>query len=136
MTRIVDTNVILRYLLNDEPRLSRLAGDFFEKVMSGEEKAIVPECVIAECVYVLTKYYKVPREKTSEILGGLLHYKGFVNDVQDCLLEALSLFSESSFAIVDCIVYARSRRAGCALMSFDEKLKKYAGKDRVRAEPD
>ena len=45
----------------------------------GGEAAVIPESVLAECVYVLLKVYKIDRQIISEKLRGLFAYKGIVN---------------------------------------------------------
>ncbi len=106
--RLPDTNVILRYLLADEPQYHEKAARFFEKVRTGAEKAVILESVLVECVYVLTKFYKVPKEEAAGKLRDLMHYKGIANADRAELAEALSLFSRKpSLGIVDCILSAK-----------------------------
>ena len=69
-----DTNVIVPYLVNDDPELYKKAKSFFDDVKNGSNNAVFFKNVIAECVYVLTKIYKVPRDKTAESLIDILHY--------------------------------------------------------------
>lgn len=52
-TLVLDTNVILRYLLNDHPQQFQMAEAIMAKVISGEVTAYILDCVLAECVYVL-----------------------------------------------------------------------------------
>jgi predicted nucleic-acid-binding protein len=124
MITLPDTNVILRYLLSDVPNQHQDAVEFFEKVRTGKEKAFILESVLVECVYVLFKYYKAPKKEISDKLSALLHYRGIVNkDAADCI-TALSLFEKKNIDIVDCLLYAKSRKDNYRLFSFDEKLKK------------
>lgn len=121
--RLPDTNTILRYLIGDEPRLYEKAAKIFEKVRVGEEKALILESVLVECVYVLTKYYKVPKKETSAKLKELMHYKGVTNGDRDELIEALNIYAEkSSLDIVDCILCAKARKPDMSLFTFDEAL--------------
>lgn len=121
--KLPDTNTILRYLLCDEPHFYEKAARFFEKVRGGAEKAVILESVLVECVYVLTKFYKVPKKEASAKLKALLHYKGVVNDDREELSEALATFAEkASLDIVDCILCAKSRKPNVTLFSFDEAL--------------
>ncbi len=53
--------------------------DLFEKVRSGAAKALILESVLVECVYVLVKFYKVPRGEAAGKLEAILGYKGIVN---------------------------------------------------------
>lgn len=49
-----------------------------------------------ECVYVLTKFYKVPKKDASAKLYELLRYRGVMNDDRDELVEALTTFADKS----------------------------------------
>jgi predicted nucleic-acid-binding protein len=117
-----DTNIIIRYLVNDNAILHAKAKAFFDKVKNGNEKAVILESVIAECIYVLTKIYKVPRQKAADSLVDILHYKGIANDDQKELIRALILFSERDIDIVDCILIAKALNSGDCLFSFDEEI--------------
>ena len=119
-----DTNIIIRYLTRDVESLFIKAKDFFDKVKDGNAKAIVLESVIAESIYVLTKIYKVPKNKAAQSLIDILRYKGIANDDQKELILALSLFSERNIDIVDCILCVKAAGPGTALVSFDSELNK------------
>jgi len=119
-----DTNTIVRYLVADDPTLHRKAKDFFDKVKHSEIKAVILESVVAECIYVLTKIYKVPKDRAAGSLIDLLRYKGITNDDQQELIKALALFSAQNLDIVDCILYAKATSAGDHLFTFDTDLQK------------
>jgi predicted nucleic acid-binding protein len=119
-----DTNTIVRYLVADDPALHAKAKEFFDKVKHGGSKAVILESVLSECIYVLTKIYRVPRDKAAGSLIDLLHYKGIANDDRQELIGALSLFSEQAFDIVDCILFAKATAAGDQLYTFDADLNK------------
>ena len=121
-----DTNAIIRYLVNDNPSLYVKAKEFFDKVKAGSLKAVVLESVVAECVYVLTKIYLVPRDKAAGSLIDVLRYKGIVNIDRQELIRALSLFAEKNLDIVDCILYAKAAAGGNELFTFDAALNKLA----------
>lgn len=121
-----DTNTIIRYLIKDDFALYTKAKDFFDKVKNGSEKAVILESVTAECIYVLTKIYQVPKDKASNSLIGILHYKGIANDDREELIRALTLFSEKNIDIVDCILCAKAAGSNDSLFSFDEELNKVA----------
>ena len=119
-----DTNFILRYLLRDNEVHFSAANDFFEKVRTGKQSAIISESVLVESLYVLTKYYAVSRQDSAKSLSGLFHYKGVINSDKDSLLKGLELFSSTSLDPVDCILAARSAVDGVTVMTFDKSLKK------------
>jgi predicted nucleic-acid-binding protein len=55
--KIVDTNIVVRYVLNDHPDLSSRAAEILE-----HQQVLLPAEVICEVVYVLQKVYHVTRE--------------------------------------------------------------------------
>lgn len=124
--RLPDTNTVLRYLLNDDVRLSKTAGNFFEKVKDGEEKIVILESVIPECVYVLVKIYGVPKNEAAESLIKLLSYKGVMNSDKKELIDALNLFAKKNLDIVDCILCEKSKSQKMPLFTFDKALKKHS----------
>jgi len=121
--KLIDANVILRYLLRDDEILFRKAASLLEKVKLGEETVIIPESVLAETVYVLQKVYKIGKEIIAEKLRALFAYKGVVNSDKKDLVDSIILFGQSHLSIVDCIVCSKSINQGFTLLTFDDDLK-------------
>ena len=119
---IPDTNVILRYLLNDHQEHFRHANDFFDKVFSGEQPALILESVVAECLYVLLKAYSVPKEDAAHSLIELLRYKGIVNKEKQELISALNLFEKTGLDFVDCVVLAKAGASKFEVFTFDKQM--------------
>lgn len=127
-----DTNAIIEYLMKDDEPFYKKAKEFLDNVKNGNTKAVIIESVIAECIYVLTKVYKVPRSKAAESLIDILHYKGIANNDRKELINALTLFSENNIDIVDCILCIKSAGDEVCLFSFDDQLNKIS---ELRANP-
>jgi predicted nucleic-acid-binding protein len=123
--KLVDANVILRYLLRDNEVLFKKASLLLEKVKVGEEAVVIPESVLAECVYVLLRIYKVERQIVSEKLQGLFSYKGVVNQDKKEMIYAITLFGQTQLSIVDCILCARATVDRVELFTFDDELRKF-----------
>ena len=121
---VIDTNVILRYLLADHPEQFEKVRAFMEEVKTGTRRVLIPESVLAECVYVLLKVYEVPREEIAEKLIGILRYRGVVNSDREVLIRALTLFGSKSVDIVDAIVSAIGSGERLQVFSFDRDLEK------------
>ena len=119
-----DTNFILRYLLRDNEAHFVEAAEYFEKVRVGKESAVIVESVLVECLYVLTKYYKVPRAEATKSLHGILLYKGVINHNREVLTRALSLFAETTLDPVDCLLVAMMAIDGNTVKTFDQDLLK------------
>lgn len=116
MKKLIDANVILRYLLGDHPQMSEEAKRIIE-----DGAFTLPE-VLAEVVYVLKGVYKVERTEIAKTLIDFLDEISIEN--QEAVCEALSLFSETSLDFVDCVLIARHRILGDEVVSFDKKLNK------------
>jgi len=86
---ILDANAILRYIIDD----IREQADAVEEILQNEEVLILPE-VMAEVIYVMTKYYNYPRDKVSEYIESFL-------DDADCnsenLINAVKSFKNENF---------------------------------------
>ena len=114
MKKLIDANVILRYLLGDHPEYSKKAKEVIE-----EGAYTLPE-VIAEVVYVLKGVYKVGRDEISNTLIDFMDEVAIDN--QEVIILALSLYSETTLDFVDCILIACHRIIGVEVISFDKKL--------------
>jgi predicted nucleic-acid-binding protein len=121
--KLIDANVVLRYLLQDDDALFKKASTLLERIKVGEEAAIIPESVLAECVYVLLKVYKIDRQIISEKLRGLFAYKGIVNPDKKDLVDSIILFGQTQLSIVDCVACSKAINSGMSLFTFDDDLR-------------
>jgi predicted nucleic-acid-binding protein len=126
-----DTNVVLRYLLADNPEQFESARELFEAVRTGERQALLTEGVMVECVYVLTKFYKVPKTEAVDSLVGILQYKGVANQDREVLVSGLRLFAGNNLDLVDCLLLARASDGEMEIFSFDQALLKQVQKRRL-----
>ena len=120
---LIDTNVVLRYLLGDHPEFSPKAEAFMFDVSQGVKKVAILDVVIVECIYVMEKYYKIPKTEIVEKLSGILNFSGIANPNRSEILEALLKYETSKIDIVDCILAARSSPEK-VVISFDKDMKK------------
>ena len=115
---LIDTNLILRYLLNDHKRFSPKAKTFMQDVAEGLKKAELLSIVVVECVYVMEKFYEIPKNEIVDKLGRILNIKGIINPDKSAILEALLNYEKSTADIVDCILAAKSSPQR-VVVSFD-----------------
>jgi predicted nucleic acid-binding protein len=129
--KIIDANVLLRYLLRDDEELFKKSFALLENVKVGKEVVEISESILAECVYALLKLYKVDRGVITEKLNELLSYKGIANSDRADLVDALKIFGQTQLSIVDSILCAKAVNRNMALFTFDEDLAKiYKKKSR------
>ena len=120
---LIDTNVILRYLLGDHAEFSPKAESFMLDVSEGTKKAEIMDAVIVECIYVMEKYYRIPKSEIVGKLSGILNFSGIVNPGKSEILEALLKYAELNIDIVDCILATYSSNSKIVI-SFDKDLEK------------
>lgn len=120
--KIIDTNLIVSYLVNDEPNLYKKARDFFDLVKLGKIKAVLEQTIFTETVSILAELYEVPRNKICNTLTGLLEYKGIYNFEKETLLEALILYAQTNLSIANCIIVAKAKLQNIEIETFDQKL--------------
>ena len=68
----LDTNVIVRYLVQDDPEQSKIANHIFEQQLSQENKGVISPVVFCEVVWVLKRAYKQQKPKLLEVVRMLL----------------------------------------------------------------
>jgi predicted nucleic-acid-binding protein len=122
-TYLIDTNVILRFLLGDHDVFSKKSKTFMNDVESSLKKAEIHATVIVECIYVMEKYYKIPRAEIVDTLCGILTFSGIVNHDKKELITALIEYGNSNIDIVDCVLAAFSTPEK-VIVSFDRDFKK------------
>ncbi|NRA73740.1 MAG: PIN domain-containing protein [Rickettsiales bacterium] len=131
---VIDTNVIIRYLLGNDKELFKKARYFFDLLKMGKAKAYLEQTVFTEVIFVLSKVYNVPKEEISRTLSNLLMLKGILNEERDILLESLQIYKNTNLHIVDCIIAAKCRTHNIKPITFDEELKKVTTKQNLKEE--
>ena len=119
--RLIDANILLRYLLNDNMQQKVLAD---EAIQNGSCTTIE---VIAEVVHVLLRVYKVSRSEISMAIHHILLDVKVEN--LKSLRYAMGLFNQTSLDFVDCLLVAYHKVLGVDILSFDKKLNSALEKD-------
>ncbi len=112
--KLIDANVILRYLLNDHEEMSTTAREAIEL------GACTTVEVLAEVVYVLKGVYKAERSEIAEWLSAFLDE--IVMENKQAIYYALRVYGETSLDFVDCVLIGYNRILGREILSFDKKL--------------
>lgn len=114
---MLDTNIILRYLLDDNEEMSGKAAEYIE---SGNAVVIVE--VIAEVIYVLKGVYSVDRQEIADTVVNFLQIVECSD--MDVLMCAVRTFGKENLDFVDCVLYAYQKVREMQIATFDKKLLK------------
>jgi predicted nucleic-acid-binding protein len=124
-TSVVDANAIVSLLLGRERAHSRQTQEFFEPEREATALAYIPDAVVAECVYVLSRIYKVTRADIAAKLLGLLDYRGVITE-SPAVRHALTLYRDRNADFVDALVAATAAERKWRVFSFDRDLERLA----------
>jgi predicted nucleic-acid-binding protein len=117
---LLDTNVILRYLIGDDaPRAARALA-LMERVEQHAESVVLTEEVLTESVWTLESFYKVPRIEIAQRLTAFLSMRGVQASSKDVFSQALQFFAASRVDFVDCLLAARGKHKNIPVYTFDE----------------
>lgn len=121
-TLLLDTNIIIRFFLNDHPKLSAQAKKLFLKAEKGLLKLYLDEVVLAEVIWTLASFYKINKGEIVNRLKKLLVQDWITNPRKKLLLEALFLYEKSNLDYIDCWIFTLNRFLKVTLGTFDKKL--------------
>lgn len=117
----LDTNVIVRYLVQDDPRQGRLADKIIERELSADCKGLIASIVLCEVVWVLKRAYRQPREKIAEVIRMILETDVFEVENRECAWRAYYDYDEGTADFSDCYIAEINKAKGAeATVSFDE----------------
>ena len=131
--RLVDTNLIVRHLVQDDEKQARAAARLFEACDRGDLVIVVLPVVLAECVFVLESFYQRARAEIASALRVLISSPGVEISEAAMHADALERYSRSGVHFVDCLIAARASREGISVATFDQDFRKFAD---VRVETD
>lgn len=123
----IDTNVLVRYIMQDDPKQSPLADRFIES-LSAESPGFIPLVALVEVAWVLTAAYDVSRSELVKALEGILRTKELITEDADLVWRALHAFKAATADFADCLIASSATSAGCSkIVTFDRAAAKNGG---------
>ena len=128
----LDTNVLVRYIMQDDPRQSAKATMLIES-LDVDRPGFLGLVSVVELYWVLTSCYELSDEQAKQALDVLLRTKQIVVERADQVLRALRVFETGKADFADCLIERTAAAAGCEqTMTFDVRAARYAGMTLVR----
>ena len=123
----LDTNVLVRYIMQDDARQAALATRLIES-LTADAPGFVPLVSVVELAWVLDSAYGLDRAQLVEAFEGLLRTKELVVDRAETVWKALRVFQGGNADFADCLIERSATAAGCQrTMSFDRGAVKGCG---------
>lgn len=124
----LDTNVLVRFLVEDDPEQSRLAGDLIDAASARGRSMFIADIVMCETVWVLSAAYGFRRVEIADVLDRLLRARSMVFESSDRLASALGSYRKGQGDFADYLIQRQAHAHGAeALVTFDKALLKHAG---------
>ena len=118
----LDTNVLVRYLTQDDPVQSAQANAFVERQLSSAEPGIIGHVVLSEVGSVLSRAYGHTREQVADALGALLTCREFQVESPDLGILALQDYQHGAADFSDYLLGRAHQRLGARYTAtFDRK---------------
>ena len=100
-TTFVDTNIFLRYLTKDDPSTYEKCREMFKRAMKGEIAIITSGMVIAELVWTLLSFYRVPKAEVIEKVSVIVGTKNLTIPERHIVADALVLYARKHIDFID-----------------------------------
>lgn len=123
MTELVDTNVILRFLVGDDEKQHKLAIQFFKDAENGKRTLVIKPIVIAESCFVLESFYKHSRDTIASTFETFLAQKWLKIAERKTLLGLWNHYRQNMH-FVDSYLLASAQDTDASLLTFDKELQK------------
>ena len=128
----LDTNVLVRYIMQDDPKQSAKATALIEQ-LSPDNPGFIALVSVVELYWVLTSSYGLTAQQVKQALVVLLRAKQIIVDRADQVLRALRVFDDGKADFADCLIERTAAAAGCEqTMTFDVGAAKHAGMTLIR----
>jgi predicted nucleic-acid-binding protein len=125
--RAVDTNVLVRLIVGDDPIQAASAESFVE------EGAWVSVLTLADATWKLSRFYDLSAKDLAKAIKMLLNHRGLTLQDPETVAAALELFrAKPALGFLDCLILELARKAGhLPLGTFDRNLARIEGAQKL-----
>ena len=121
----LDTNVIVRYIAQDDPVQSAAATRIFEDIISDKNHGFITSIALCETLWVLSRAYGQPREKLVEVIEALLKADNLELEHRDLVWNAKEDFRNGNADFSDYLIARIGKVQGASTtLSFDRNALK------------
>lgn len=121
----IDTNVLVRYIVQDDVKQSREATYFIEKECSVESPLFINGIVLCELVWVLESAYDYPRKNIAEVIEQILKTRQFHIHDPEILWQSVSGYKNNGADFADNYIAHLNKYHGCeSTVTFDKRAAK------------
>jgi len=124
----LDTNIIVRYLVQDDPVQSPMATDLIERRLTEADCGFISLVAMVELVWVLERSYRFAAKDIAAAVERLLQADVLVIEAEQQVFRAMLALREGRGTFADALIGALNERAGCSqTLTFDRKAMRLKG---------
>ena len=124
----VDTNVLIRLLVGDDPKQLAQAEALLQDARERGIPCFIADPVLCEIEWVLESCYNASRADVLAALRDLLAQEGFTFEDRGALLQAIAAYQHGKADFSDYLIGANARAYGAtAVYTFDRGLRQAEG---------
>ena len=128
----LDTNILIRYLSQDDPVQSARATEILERRLSAKNPGFISVVAMVETVWVLDRAYGLTRQEIVATVERLLQVEVLVIENEQQVFTAMIALKQGSGSFADALIVELGARAGCSrTFTFDRKAARIAGFELV-----
>ncbi|HVP77621.1 MAG TPA: type II toxin-antitoxin system VapC family toxin [Thermodesulfobacteriota bacterium] len=119
---VIDTNLLVRYLTEDDPQKAKAVDALLNSARKGEIKILIPSIVIAELVWVLESFYKMTADDVAGLVEAILNTPGIDTQDKSVIKAALKLYRSKKIDLIDGWIIEFAKVKGAKkIYTFDKK---------------
>ena len=119
---VIDTNLLVRYLTDDEPQKAKAVDALLNSAGKGEIKILIPSIVIAELVWVLESFYKMTADDITGLVEAILNTPGVDTQDKSVIKASLKLYRSKKIDLIDAWIIEFAKFKGPnRIYTFDKK---------------
>ena len=128
----LDTNVLVRYIAQDDVRQSAAASRLIERSLGAANRGFISLVALLETVWVMESVYGADAATVAAILTDLLDTASL--EVQDAsvVADAVERYADGGVDLHDCLIVSLAAQRKARVMTFDAKAAKRLGMDLIK----
>lgn len=124
----LDTNIIVRYLTQDDAVQSRKATEIIEHQLTTERPGFVSIVAMVETVWVLDRAYDLEPKEIAAAVERMLQTEVLLIEHEQEAFSAMIALKEGRGSFADALIAALGVRSGCeCTLTFDQKALRLRG---------
>ena len=118
----LDTNILVRYLTQDDPVQSARAADLLERRLTEKNPGFVSVVAMVETVWVLDRAYFLTTQEIATAIERLLQVEVLAIENEQEVFSAMVALKQGHGSFADALIAELGARVGCTrTLTFDRK---------------